>query len=160
LPRGERSVEVTREGLVVDGTVVLARAAVASGVIHRDGPRVRVELDDGHDERVVLETTNLDVARAILRAMGVDGSQRTMTFRARSPVTNAYLPTVTGAILSLLLVLSIRVGPSGLVVALLVVLACLLITFAPPNVTVGRDAVVVRRLGRSRVIPLCTIHSL
>lgn len=154
----ERDVHVSAEGVRVDGELI-PRASIAEGSYQ---PRLRepstIRLFDRR-KRIVFEARaeSEEQAQAMLRALGLDASQKRAEFRVAGRFAG---PGAQGgmAALAMIGVLATRffleTGP-GPFFALLAVLG--LLAVIPSTMTVGVDGVLVRWLWQRRFIPMAEI---
>lgn len=158
----ERDIEVSAEGVRVDGQL-LPRKRIAEGWYH---PRVfspsTIRLFDRH-KRIVFEARveSEERAQEMLRALGLDASQKRVEFRTVSPLAERQdrMMLAAGlivAVVTLLSRLSVHAGPVPLVTLIGLVAVFSLI---PAKVVVGVDGLLLKWLWRKRFISMKDIVS-
>jgi hypothetical protein len=161
LARRERGELVAdARGVSQGGRLVLARADLRAGfVVPRAGEPPRVQLERRLAPPLEIAVKDAAEGRRLLRALGLDASQTTASFRLPS---RAITETKTSFALALLLpaaagvsaVIGRAMGSGSMPLAAIVgLLGFTLLALWPTRVVVGADGVLVTWLGRARFIP-------
>ena len=151
----EAEIEVNDEGVLEDGRLLVARDEIRAGFVVPDPPyRPRVRLQRKRRLPVEIRVKNEGQGRALLRALGLDASQRAATFSTPSRViTDQGLSIMLGigfaAIYVLLGVFNHSTVGRGAPLQIPVLLAYLGFMFLTrTSITVGADGVLRSWLGK------------
>ena len=155
----ERQVRVSANELSSDG-VTVPRAKIASGRYQPRVPRSTVQLFD-RQSRIVFEAevATEEQGIALLRALGLDASQKRAEFRTVSPLleSQARAALFLGVTAALAAVVMRLITPEAGHMFPFVVLPLLAVAAIPRKLVVGRDGLLVRWMGTRRFIPMSEI---
>jgi hypothetical protein len=168
----EGRVEADERGISFNGEPLLARAAVARAYVVPRGdllPLVRVERS-GLRSSLTLRVRDREQGRALLRALGFDGTQRAAVFRLPSRAISdeklrdrlKLVRWLSYPVPFLVALGALAASHPSVVVAFLplwlaAMAAQLGLLFVPTRLTVGADGLLVSWCGRSRFIPYSSI---
>jgi hypothetical protein len=156
--RVSRHIQVAADGVRADGEL-LPRKLIAEGYYQPRPTGATVRLFDRH-KRIVFEARvdTEEQAQEILRALGLDASQKRTEFRVVSPVAarQDLSLAAAGAILAILAanIGWLHAGPGVFLTALALVS---FLSLWPTKVVVGVDGVLVSWLWRKQFIPMAEI---
>jgi hypothetical protein len=157
-------VRADAKGLFVDGRLALSPAQIRGGWVQpRAGPPM-VYLSARRGRSLALSVRDLEQARLLLCALGVDparASAHYLTLARPLGEPRTFVRAVT--LVALVLALGVVAGQMA-AAALALAVVTLLVVFvgatAPTHVTVGADGVLLRWLGTLRFIPWATVLSI
>jgi hypothetical protein len=160
----DRDIRISAEGVRIDGEL-LPRGIIAEGWYQPRASGSTMRLFDKR-KRIIFEArvSTEEQAQMMLRALGLDASQRRAEFRTVSPLAVRQQTGIgAGALAVAVMLLSKHfahaAGPWPFVTVLL---SFLLLALLPAKVTVGLDGVLVKWLWQKRFIPMSdivTIHA-
>ena len=171
--RRNRGVKAGRDGVLVDGAVVIGRDRIADGFFQprpvrsargEHGSSVRL-LDRGR--RVIFEAEVATEKQAVelLRSLGLDAASKRAEFRGGSPFasTNAMNFTLAMSLFASALVLTKLLALVGLrldsLPALLFMTPLFYAAMMPSKIVIGIDGILLRWFWRKRFIPMSEITS-
>jgi hypothetical protein len=142
------------EGIHWNGALIVERARITGGVVLPDAPGgTRVRISRRRGAPMEFGVTNVAEGRDLLRALGLDASQVTATFRVRSSISTSRV--LFGGVIAIAMVVAflsahLRLPPMTTPLAMI----ALVLAFAwPQKVVVGTDGVFVNWFVRRKFIP-------
>ncbi len=159
------AIRVNGEGVTWNGKLVAPRAKITNGVVmpgihsKRTEVEARVRITRRLGGRIEFGTSSGAEARAMLRALGLDSSQVTATFRARSRMSGWLWWGALMCVMFALLPAFFAIGLGTMLAPLLplLMLAMVVPMIVPTTAVIGTDGVLIKWFGTRRYVPYVSI---